>query len=188
MHTNAGNLKKGDFIHYQNAIWQLQKAEFYSPGKGSALMKTRIKNLLSAKNIDYTFKTNETVEVAQIDSIEMQFLYKDGQNLHFMNERSYQQYQIPLSVVGDAADFFQEGKKYFVYLQKDNPLTVRPPLSVKLKVVATEAGIKGDRVTGAKKPAKLETGVEVQVPLFVKVGDTVSVNPETGEYVERVKT
>ena len=187
MNTNAGNLKKGEFIRYQNEFWQIQKAEFYSPGKGSALMKTRIKNLLSGKNIDYTFKSNEVVEIVDIDSIEMQFLYKDAQELHFMNERTYQQYKIPLKIVGDASDFLQEGKKYFVYLHNDEPLTVRPPLSVKLKVIETDQAIKGDTVTGAKKPAKLETGVIVQVPLFVKVGDIITVNPETGEYGERVK-
>src|SRR3989344_6314309 len=185
MNTNAGNLKKGEFIRYQNEFWQIQKAEFYSPGKGSALMKTRIKNLLSGKNIDYTFKSNEVVEIVDIDSIEMQFLYKDAQELHFMNERTYQQYKIPLKIVGDASDFLQEGKKYFVYLHNDEPLTVRPPLSVKLKVIETDQAIKGDTVTGAKKPAKLETGVIVQVPLFVKVGDIITVNPETGEYGER---
>ncbi|OGK13572.1 elongation factor P [Candidatus Roizmanbacteria bacterium RIFCSPHIGHO2_02_FULL_37_15] len=187
MNINAGNLKKGDFIKYQNEIWQVQKAEFYSPGKGSALMKTRIKNLLSGKNIEFTFKSNETVETVDIDSIEMQFLYKDAQNLHFMNERTYQQYTLPLKVASEAANFLQEGKKYFVYLHNDNPLSLRPPASVRLKVIETEQAVKGDTVTGARKPAKLETGVIIQVPLFIKNGDTVAVNPETGEYVERVK-
>lgn len=187
MKINAGNLKKGDFISYQNEIWQVQKAEFYSPGKGSALMKTRIKNLLSIKNINYTFKSNEQVELVDVESVEMQYLYKDAQNLHFMNERTYHQYTVPIQIVGEIANFLQEGNKYFVYLYSEKPLTIKPPLSVKLKVVETEEAIKGDTVTGAKKPAKLDTGVMIQVPLFVKVGDIVAVNPETGEYVERVK-
>ena len=117
----------------------------------------------------------------------MQFLYKDAQNLHFMNERTYQQYTLPLKVASEAANFLQEGKKYFVYLHNDNPLSLRPPASVRLKVIETEQAVKGDTVTGARKPAKLETGVIIQVPLFIKNGDTVAVNPETGEYVERVK-
>ncbi len=187
MKINAGNLKKGDFIRYQNEIWQVQKAEFYSPGKGSALMKTRIKNLLSVKNIDYTFKSNEQIETVDVESIEMQYLYKDLENLHFMNERTYQQYTVPINVVGGVSDFLQEGKKYFVYHYQEKPLTIKPPLSVRLKVVETEEAIKGDTVTGAKKPAKLETGVIIQVPLFVKAEDIVVVNPETGDYVERVK-
>ena len=118
----------------------------------------------------------------------MQFLYKDAENLHFMNERSYQQYTLASQTVGEVSDFLQEGKKYFVYLHQEKPLTVKPPMSVRLKVVETENAIKGDTVTGVKKRAKLETGVMIQVPLFVKVGDVVTVNPETGSYVERVKS
>ena len=188
MRTNAGNLKKGDFIRYQNEIWQVQKADFYSPGKGSALMKTRIKNLLSVKNIDYTFKTGEEVETVEVESIELQYLYKDSQNLYFMDERSYQQFTVPKAVVGTATNFMLEGNKYFVYIHDDKPLSVRPPMSVKLKVIETEDAAKGDTVSGAKKPAKVESGVIIQVPLFVKVGDVVAINPETGTYTERVKS
>lgn len=186
MNTNAGNLKKGDFIRYQGEIWQVQKADFYSPGKGSALMKSKIKNLLSGKNIDYTFKSQENVETLEVESIEMQYLYKDNETLHFMNDRNYQQYEVPIGVVGDIAQFLKEGERHFVYLYDDKPLNIRPPMSVKLKVMETENAIKGDTVSGAKKPAKLETGVIVQVPLFVKAGEVVIVNPETKEYVGRV--
>lgn len=187
MKTSAGSLKKGDFLFYQGEIWQIQRADFYSPGKGSALMKTKIKNLISGKNIDYTLKTAETAETIEVESLELQYLYKDTENLHFMDERTYQQYQVPTSVVGTATNFMLEGNKYFVYIQDDKPLTVRPPMSVKLKIIETEDAVKGDTVSGAKKPAKVETGVIVQVPLFVKVGDLITVNPETGEYGERVK-
>src|SRR3989338_9269513 len=100
MYVNAGNLKKGEFIRYQNEIWQVQKADFYSPGKGSALMKAKIKNLISGKNIDYTLKTAESAETIDVESIELQYLYKDAENLHFMDERTYQQYTIPASIVG----------------------------------------------------------------------------------------
>lgn len=188
MKTNAGQLKKGEFILSQGAIWQVQKADFYSPGKGSALMKARIKNLLSGKNVEYAYKSNEQLETIEVESVEMQYLYKDNLNLYFMNERSYSQYSVPLSVVGEIANFLKEGAKYFVYLHDDKPLTIRPPMSVHLKVTETEDSIRGDTVTGAKKPAKLETGVTVMVPLFIKVGDTVTVNPETGQYGERVKS
>ncbi|MDH7476482.1 MAG: elongation factor P [Microgenomates group bacterium] len=185
MKTNAGNLKKGEFVYHQGEIWQIQKAEFYSPGKGSALMKTRLKNLHSGKNIDYTFKSNEPVELVEVESVEMQFLYKDESNLYFMDEKSYNQYSLPISVVGDTSFYLKEGDKYYVYLQNEKPLNIKPPLSVKLKIIETEEAIKGDTVTGAKKPAKLETGVVVMVPLFVKKGDIISVNPETGEYTGR---
>lgn len=187
MKTNAGNLKKGEFIFYQGEVWQIQKADFYSPGKGSALMKTKIKNILSGKNIDYTFKSNESVETLDVESIEMQYLYKDAENLYFMNERTYNQYTLSLAIVGEVAKFLKEGEKYFIYLHNEKPLTMRPPMSVRLKVVETEDAVKGDTVSGAKKSAKLETGVTIMVPLFVKVGEVITVNPETGEYGERVK-
>ena len=187
MKTGAGNLKKGEFIHHQGEVWQIQRADFYSPGKGSALMKTKIKNVMSGKNIDLTFKTAETVETIDVESREMQYLYKDNENMFFMDERTYQQYEIPLSVVGSIVNFMKDGNKYFVFILDEKPLTVRPPMSVKLKVIETEDAVKGDTVSGAKKPAKVETGVTVQVPLFVKAGDTIAINPETGEYTERVK-
>ncbi|MCS6956768.1 MAG: elongation factor P [Patescibacteria group bacterium] len=185
MKINAGNLKKGDFVFYQGDIWQVQKADFYSPGKGSALMKTRIKNLISGKNVECVYKSAEQVEVLDVQSIEMQYLYKDNENLYFMNERNYEQYSLPINVVGNVSNFFKEGEKMYVYIYNDKPLTVRPPLSVKLKVIETEDAVKGDTVTGAKKQAKVETGAIVMVPLFVKVGDLISINPETAEYTGR---
>ncbi len=186
MRTNAGNLKKGEFVYHQGEIWQVQKADFYSPGKGSALMKARIKNLLSGKNVEYAYKSNEQVEVLDVQSVEMQYLYKDNENLYFMDERTYNQFSLPLNIVGNVYKFFKEGDKMYVYLHDDKPLTVRPPMSVKLKVIESENADKGDTVTGAKKSVKVETGVTVMVPLFIKVGETITVNPETGEYTGRV--
>lgn len=186
MRTNAGNLKKGEFVYHNGEIWQVQKADFYSPGKGSALMKARIKNLLSGKNIEYAYKSNEQVEVLDVSSIEMQYLYHDNENLYFMDERTYNQFSLPLNIVGDVYKYFKEGEKMYVYLHDDKPLTVRPPLSVKLKVTEAENADKGDTVSGAKKSVKVETGVIVMVPLFIKVGETITINPETGEYTGRV--
>ena len=187
MRTHAGNLKKGEFIRHLGDIWQVQKADFYSPGKGSALMKARIKNIISAKNLEYAFKSNEEVDVLEVESVEMQYLYQDEEMLYFMNPRSYNQYTLKKSIVGDVAHFLKDGQAYFVYIYNDLPLTMRPPSSVRLKIIETEAAVKGDTVSGAKKNAKVETGVSVLVPLFVKVGDVITINPETGEYGERVK-
>ncbi len=186
MKTNAGNLKKGDFVYHQGEIWQVQKADFYSPGKGNALMKTRIKNLVSGKNIEYTYKSAEQVKTLDVESIEMQYLYKDHESCYFMNNRTYNQYAVPLGVVGSVADFFKEGDKMYIYLHDEKPLTIRAPLSVRLKVVETENAVKGDTVSGAKKSVKLETGTSVLAPIFIKVGDIITVNPETGEYTGRV--
>ncbi len=186
MYTNAGNLKKGEFVRHLNDIWQVQKADFYSPGKGSALMKARIKNLVTGKNIDYAYKSNEQVELVDVASIEMQYLYKDNENLYFMDERTYNQFSVPSGVVGEISRFFKEGEKMYVYLHDDVPLTVRPPMSVKLKVTEAEDAAKGDTVSGAKKQVTVETGAKVLVPIFVKVGETISINPETAEYTGRV--
>ncbi len=185
MKTNAGNLKKGDFVFYQNEIWQVQKADFYSPGKGSALMKTRIKNLMSGKNIEYTYKSNEQVETLEVESIEMQYLYKDNEHCYYMDGRTYNQYAVPLNVVGSVANFFKEGDTMYVYIHDDKALTIRAPLSVKLKIIEAEDAAKGDTVSGAKKQVTLETGAKVMVPIFIKVGETITVNPETGEYTGR---
>ncbi len=187
MKTKAGNIKRGEFVFYQNEIWQIQKADFYSPGKGAALMKARLKSVMSGKNIDYTYKSNEDVEIVDVSSIEMQYLYKDASDYYFMDERLYNQYSLPISVIGEAGKFFKEGNKYFVYVHNEKAITVRPPLSVKLKVTETEDTAKGDTVSGAKKPVIVETGATVMVPLFIREGEIIVVNPETGTYVERVK-
>ncbi len=186
MYVNAGNLKKGEFVKHLDEIWQVQRADFYSPGKGSALMKSRIKNLLTGKTLDYAYKSSEKVEVLDVSSVEMQYLYKDNESLYLMDERTYNQFSIPLTVVGDIARFFKEGEKMYVYLYDEKPLTIRPPMSVRLKVTEAEDAAKGDTVSGAKKAVIVETGAKVLVPIFVKVGETISINPETAEYTGRV--
>jgi elongation factor P len=185
MKINAGNLKKGDFILYQNEIWQIQKAEFYAPGKGAALMKTKIWNVKTGKNIDITFKSGEEVEVVEVESRLMVFLYKDNENLYFMDEKTFNQYSLPLTAVSGLEKYLKEGEKLYVYIFNDVPLSVRPPLSVRLKVVKAEEAVKGDTVSSAKKPVTLETGAVIMAPLFIKEGDIVIVNPETGEYTGR---
>ncbi len=188
MKVNAGNLKKGDFIMQNGEIWQVAKSEFYSPGKGSAVMRTKIKNVVSGKNVDNTYKSQETIETLEVNSIEMQYLYKDTEFVYFMDERTYSQYQLPLGLVGDTANFMKEGNKYYLYVHNDQPLNVRPSASEKLEIIETEDAAKGDTVSGAKKAAIVETGATVMVPLFLKKGDIITVNPETGEYGERVKS
>ncbi|CAN5173547.1 elongation factor P [soil metagenome] len=185
MSVPAGNLKKGEFITYNDEIWQVQKTEFYAPGKGAALMRTKIKNVASGKNLDFTFKSNESIDNVDVTSVEMQYLYKDAESAYFMDERTYNQYTVPLAVIGDVIEFFREGEKMYVYVHDEKPLSVRAPVTVTLKVVQTEDAVKGDTVSGAKKEAELETGAKVMVPLFIKNGDTIILNPETREYSGR---
>jgi elongation factor P len=185
MSTYAGGLKKGDFITHQGDIWQVVKTEFYSPGKGSALMHTKLKNVSTGKSFDYAFKSNENVETIDVMSIEMQYMYKDSDNMYFMNEQTYDQVSIPLAMADGFIQYLKEGDKLYVYMHDDRALSIRPPLTVRLKIVTTEDAVKGDTVTNAKKQATLETGATVMVPLFVKSGELISINPETGEYTGR---
>lgn len=188
MRTSASNLKKGDFVLHQNNIWQVAKTEFSFQGRGMAVVRTKFKNVSSQKSVDFTFKSNEELVIADVATTQMQFLYKDNNDLFFMNEKTYNQYSIDEGAVGVVANFLKPGEKYFIILYADKPVSIRPPASVKLKVVEAEEAVKGDTVSGAKKQAKVETGVSVVVPLFIKVGDTIVVNPETGEYMERSKS
>lgn len=188
MKTNASSLKRGEFIFHEGAIWQVVKTEFSFQGRGMAVIRTKIKNVISGKNIDVTFKSVESVEMVDVETREMQFLYADGQQLHFMDPKSYNQLSISQSVVGDVSKFFKEGEKYYVMLHEDTALNIRPPASFQLKITHAEDAARGDTVSNARKQATVETGATVMVPLFIKAGDTISINSETGQYAERVKS
>ncbi|MBI2049329.1 elongation factor P [Candidatus Roizmanbacteria bacterium] len=188
MKVTAGDLKRGDFLFRSEEIWQIQKAEFNYQGRGQAVVRIKIKSVASEKNIDITYKSNDDVEIVDVSVVPMQFLYKDQSNLHLMDEKNYQQFELKSSAVGKVSDFLKPGEKYYVLLYQDKPFSIRPPASVKLKVVGAENAVKGDTVAGAKKKVTLETGVVIMVPLFIKEGDTIAINPDSGEYVERVKS
>jgi elongation factor P len=185
MKTYAGGLKRGEFIVHQGGIWQLQKVEFYSPGKGSALTHCKMKNVSTGKTLDYAFKSAEDVETVEVNSIEMRYIYKDEDFLYFMNEQTYEQTQVPVAMAEGWVQYLKEGDKLYVYMHGDKALSVRAPLVVRLKIVSTEDAVKGDTVSNARKSAVTETGATVMVPLFVKVGEIVTINPETGEYTGR---
>ncbi len=187
MKINAGNLKKGDFVKYQNKIWQIQKVDFYYSGRGSALMRTKLKNLKDGKQINQTFKSNDQMEIVEVNIKKAQFLYDQRDKLYFMDLESFDQYELAETIVGKLKSFLKEGKEYYLYLYKDNVLNLRFPKSVKFKVIKAEEEIKGDRVSGAKKTVIVENEIPVVVPIFIKQGDEIVINPETGEYIERVK-
>lgn len=171
---------------YDGSVWQVAKTDFNFQGRGMATIKMKIKSIATGKNIDITNKSNAPIETADVETIQMQFLYMQGDVLFFMHEGTYQQYEIPRAQV-EFAQYLKEEEKYYVMLYQDAPLSVRAPASVKLKVKQTETAVKGDTVSGAKKQAVMETGVTVMVPLFIKTGDLLSINPETGAYLERLK-
>ena len=159
--------------------------EFVKPGKGQAFSRVRIRNLKNGRTIERTFKSGETIEAADVADVEMQYLYNDEQFWHFMNPQSYEQMAADKNAVGDNAKWLKEQDVCIITLWNGVPLTVEPPNTVILKVVETDPGLKGDTSGGGGKPATLETGAVVRVPLFVQQGEAIKVNTRTGEYVSR---
>ena len=159
--------------------------EFVKPGKGQAFNRVRIRNLKTGRTIERTFKSGETIEAADVVDVEMQFLYNDGQFWHFMNPESFEQLAADKNAVGDNAKWMKEQNVCMITLWNGVPLAVEPPNTVTLKIVETDPGLKGDTSGGGGKPATLETGAVVRVPLFVQNGETIKVNTRTGEYLSR---
>ena len=161
--------------------------EFVKPGKGQAFNRVRIRNLKTGRVVDRTYKSGETVEAADVMDYEMQYLYSDGDVWHFMDPQSFEQYEAGAEAVADAKDWLKEEDTCSVTLWNGSPLAVEPPNFVELKIVQTDPGLRGDTAQGGIKPALLETGATVRVPLFVEEGEVIRVNTRTGEYVSRVK-
>jgi elongation factor P len=159
--------------------------EFVKPGKGQAFNRVKIRNLKTGRIIERTFKSGDTIEAADVMDVEMQYLYNDGEFWHFMNPESFEQMASDKEAVGDNAKWLKEQDVCILTLYNGVPITVMPPNTVTLKVVETDPGLKGDTSGGGGKPATLETGAVVRVPLFVQIGETIKVNTRTGEYLSR---
>ena len=156
------------------------------PGKGGAFVRTKVKNLLNGKVLEKTFRSGEKVDEADVEERTMQYLYLDGENLVFMDQETYDQLPFGAGVVGDSRNFLKENTEVDVLFWNGNPVNIELPAFVELAVTQTDPGIKGDTASGATKPATLETGAVVNVPLFVKEGETLRIDTRSGEYVERV--
>lgn len=161
--------------------------EFVKPGKGQAFNRVKIRNLKTGRVVDRTYKSGESVEAADVVEYEMQYLYCDGDEWHFMDPQSYEQYAAGEAAVADTRDWLKEEDMCSVTLWNGTPLLVDPPKFVELKIVETDPGLKGDTAQGGIKPARLETGASVRVPLFIEEGEIIRVNTGTREYVSRVK-
>lgn len=182
----TADFKKGIYIEFRGEVWQMTEVQFVNPGKGSAFLRTRLKNIRTAKVLDFTFKSGEQVEEIPIDVSEMQYLYKDAQGFIFMNPGSYEQVSIPPSTLGDLTKYLKEGDAYQILIHDSQPLSVRTPAKVSLKVIHADEGAAGNTVSGTPtKPVTVETGATVDVPIFVKEGDVIIIRPETGEYLGR---
>lgn len=159
--------------------------EFVKPGKGQAFNRVKIRNLKTGRVIERTFKSGDSIEAADVVDVEMQYLYNDGEFWHFMQPENFEQVQADKSTVGDAAQWLKEQDVCLVTLWNGAPISIEPPNTVVLEIVETDPGVRGDTSGGGGKPAKLETGAVVRVPLFVQQGERVKVNTRTGEYVSR---
>lgn len=180
-------IKKGLCIIFRDQPHVVVDKTFVSPGKGSAFYRTKLKNIKTGTVIEFTFKSGEKLEEAPVEVKEYQYSYSDNGDLYFIDPRTYEQVVLTKETVGDFFKLMKEGEAYQLYILDGQAIAIRPPLKVRLKVVKAEPGAKGNTVTGATKEVKLETGYKVLVPLFIKEGDTVSVNVESGEYIERVQ-
>jgi len=184
--ATTNDLKNGLVLNLEGQLWSVVEFQHVKPGKGGAFVRTKLKNVLSGKVVEKTFNAGVKVETANVDRREMQYLYKDGEDFVFMDTQSYDQLHIPAATVGDAARYMLENQNATVALNEGVPLYVELPPSVELVISYTEPGLVGDRSTSGTKPATLETGTSIQVPLFIVTGEKVKVDTRTGDYAGRV--
>jgi elongation factor P len=184
--ASTNDLKNGMVLNLDGQLWSVVWFQHHKPGKGGAVMRTKLKNVLSGKVVDKTFNADVKVEVANVDKRDMTYLYNDGGSYVFMDSSTYEQVHITAEVVGEASHFLLENQEAIVAVHEELPLYVELPASVELTVEYTEPGLQGDRSTGGTKPAKLETGYTINVPLFLTTGEKVKVDTRTGDYLGRV--
>ena len=182
----AGDFKNGVTVEIDGTIYQILEFQHVKPGKGAAFVRTKLKNIISGGVIEKTFRPTEKFPKAHIDRKDMQYLYQDGDLYNFMDVETYDQIALDKEVVGDALKFVKENEVVKVCSHKGNVFSVEPPLFVELAITETEPGFKGDTAQGATKPATVETGATVMVPLFVENGDVLKIDTRTGEYLSRV--
>ena len=183
---SAGDFKNGLTIEIDGVVYQILEFQHVKPGKGAAFVRTKLKNVVDGGAVERTFRPNEKYPQAHIDKKDMQYLYQDGDLYNFMDVETYDQIALDKEVVGDALKFVKENEVVKVCSHKGNVFSVEPPLFVELAITETEPGFKGDTAQGATKPATVETGATVMVPLFVENGDVLKIDTRTGEYLSRV--
>ena len=184
---STSEFKSGLKVLMDNEPYSIVENEFVKPGKGQAFNRVKFRNLKTGRMLERTMKSGESLEAADVVDKEMQYLYNDGERWHFMVPDTYEQYEIDKKVVGENAVWLREQDTCIITLWNDIPLVVMPPNFVILKIVDTDPGLKGDTSGGGGKPATLETGAVVRVPLFVQVGELIKIDTRTGEYVSRAK-
>ena len=184
--ATTADFKNGLVLLVDGKLQQIVEFQHVKPGKGPAFVRTKLKDFVSGKTVDKTWNAGVKVDTATVDRRDMTYLYNDGTNYVVMDDKTYEQYELPEEKFGDAAKFLLENMRVQVSFYEGDALFAELPISVDLKVEHTEPGLQGDRSTGGTKPATLETGAEIQVPLFLETGNVVKVDTRTGEYLSRV--
>ena len=185
---SLNDFRNGVTIVIEGQLWTVIEFLHVKPGKGSAFVRTRLKNVKSGATVERTFRAGEKLERATVDNRDMQMLYNDGDGYHFMDSETYENFTLQSDVIGDPADFLKDGMRIAVQFHDGTPIGADLPAHVELKVEETDPGFKGDTATGATKPAKLETGATVNVPLFVNPGDVIRIDTRDRRYIGRVQS
>ncbi len=186
--ADTSDFRNGLIIRFKNDLYSIVDFQHVKPGKGGAFVRSTLKNLRTGKVLDNTFRAGEGVEIIRVERRKFQYLYREGDFLVCMDTETYEQMNITKEYFEEGVNFLKEGEEIDILFNGDEIISVEIPIFVYLKVIETEPGFKGDTATGASKPAKLETGASISVPLFVNEGDKLKVDTRTGGYVERVKT
>ena len=183
---SAGDFRNGITIEFEGNVYQIIEFQHVKPGKGAAFVRTKLKNIINGGVVEKTFRPTEKCPQARIDRKDMQYLYSDGDLFNFMDTETYDQIALNAEAVGDALKFVKENEMVKICSYNGNVFAIEPPLFVELQITDTEPGFKGDTATGATKPAIVETGAKVMVPLFVDQGEVIKIDTRTGEYLSRV--
>ncbi|HIS32007.1 MAG TPA: elongation factor P [Candidatus Limivivens intestinipullorum] len=183
---SAGDFRNGITLEIEGNVYQIIEFQHVKPGKGAAFVRTKLKNIINGGVVEKTFRPTEKFPTARIDRVDMQYLYNDGDLYYFMNVETYDQIALNSDTIGDSLKFVKDNEMVKVCSYNGNVFAIEPPLFVELEVTETEPGFKGDTATGANKPATVETGASVNVPLFVEIGDKIKIDTRTGEYLSRV--
>ncbi len=184
--VSAGDFRNGITIEFEGNVYQIIEFQHVKPGKGAAFVRTKLKNIINGGVVEKTFRPTEKCPQARIDRKDMQYLYSDGDLYNFMDTETYDQIALNAETVGDALKFVKENEMVKVCSYNGNVFALEPPLFVELQITETEPGFKGDTATGATKPAVVETGAKVMVPLFIEQGEVIKIDTRTGEYLSRV--
>ncbi|QQS37043.1 MAG: elongation factor P [Ignavibacteriales bacterium] len=186
--ADTSDFRNGLIIKFKNDLYTIVEFQHVKPGKGGAFVRSLLKNLKTGKVLDNTFRSGESVDVVRVERRKYQYLYREGEFLVCMDNDTYEQINVPAALFGDGLEYLKESEEVEILFNGSEIITVEQPVFAYLKVIETEPGFKGNTATGALKPAKLETGSTLNVPLFINVDDVLKVDTRTGEYVERVKT